>query len=85
MAISISNQIRPYRFEVAYVHAFQIKWYDEEHPEGVCVEEFVQDDDAKCFADAELMYNATASALQCNDKGLAIRQVFVLPVQCQGM
>ena len=63
-------------------NAFQIKWYDEEHPEGVCVEELAQEG-SRCFADSELLYNATASALQCKIT-FGIRQVFVLPVQCQG-
>ena len=76
------NQIRPYIFEVKYQYDFQIKWYDEEHPEGVCVEEFVQEG-AVCFADVGLKYNAKASALQCKIT-FGTRQVFVLPVQCQG-
>ena len=62
---------------------FQIKWYDEDHQDGVCVEQFVQEE-ADCYEDVRLKYDAEASELMCETLGLLTRQVFVLPVTCDG-
>ena len=45
------------------------------------MQEFVQEE-SECFPEAELKYDAETSTLKC--KAISLRQVFVLPVQCQG-
>ena len=49
----------------------------------MCVEQFVQEE-ADCYEDVRLKLDAEASELKCETLGLLTRQVFVLPVTCDG-